>query len=409
MSKQQPLSSAERSARYRANQIKKLGSAQFKAKRAQQARDRRARAKLALNESPAEDQLVQDLVAMVKSIKIDGSVSPAMKTQLAKKAIAQAKLKIQEFKSGSSCTDVKSKFIEISKKSSQPLTADTTQQYFTKIKTLYKGMFGKPWDCKELEWTRDTDGVLNYILNRWPVSGTRKGYTIALTGILKRFEGFEREYKIYSDVSVASQKSYMKVKKQNKLTPAEAKRILRWEKLQLVRVQTMSIPKIQQILFLLMQQIPRRAGTYRILQYRTQDTTDGNYLIYRGSNLWVVFNKYKASALKKHKAREYELGGVLTPMIRNYVRKNKMKDGDFFFTKKVKPQSQGNFSTYLSDTSGKVLGKNHRMGSRDWRISRASYIVRQPIDVMNLDQKEDEAVKMGHDYSTTQTYARAGL
>lgn len=409
MSKQQPLSSAERSARYRKNQIKKMGSKEYKAHRAKQARDRRAKAKLALNESPSENQLVQDLITMVKNIKIDGSVSPAIKTQLAKKAIADAKLKIQEFKSNSSCSDVKSKFIEISKKSSQPITAGTTKQYFDKMKTLYKGMFGKPWDCKELEWTRDTDGVLNYILNRWPVPGTQKGYTIALTGILKRFEGFEREYKIYSDVSVASQKANMKIKKQNKLTPAEAKRILRWEKLESIRAQKMNVPKIQQILFTLMQQVPRRAGTYRILQYRTQDTTEGNYLIYRGGNLWVVFNKYKSSALKKHGEREYELGGILTPMIRNYVRKRGMKDGDYFFTRKVKPQSEGNFSTYLSDTSGKVLGKTHRMGSRDWRISRASYIVRQPIDDMNTTQKEYEAIKMGHDYKTTQTYARAGL
>lgn len=405
--KPKPLTSAERSRRYRQKQIAKIGHDAYKARRAQQARDRRARAKLALKESTGEDKLVQDLLSMVKSMKLSSNATPEFKEAAAKEILSAAKLKIQEFKKEQDCDDIKHLFIEQSKKDGKPITQKSADQYFAKIGTVYKRMYGRKWDCKDLAWLKDTDNVISFVNNNWANASTRWNYILAITSVLKRFVGYEDAYAVYSSLSKAGLADYLDKRSDNILTPEEAKRILPWETIMKTRVQNKSIPRIKKILFLLMQARPRRSGTYRTLQWRTTDTDDANYLIMRGNNLWVVLKKYKQSAMKTYGPQEYELTPLLKSMVTSYVRRNKITDGTYLFTQNNgKPLTEGNFSAYLSDMSANIFGPQHRMGSRDYRKSKASYIARQPL---STKQMAFEANALGHSVAQLNLYKKIGL
>lgn len=295
------------------------------------------------------------------------------------------------------CANIIQEFYDNAKASDQPLSYNTVKAYFKNASRVYKLMTGKDWDCKSFDWMLDREKVVEFIRNQWKTPRTQQMYISQLTGLLKRMPDHRNVYAQYSaDVmSVPDKRIY------NEMDEDEKKRILPWRAI--LDAKPQGLDKQQKLLFELMRDVPRRAGTYRILQYREDDIPDANYLIWRDDSLRLVLKKYKIQALRAYGEQEYPLNLKTVSALRAL----NPKAGSYLWpAKSGKPMDNSRFVQYLVQTSKKAFGDDHGMGSRDWRKSKASFISKQNISVA---EKTASAQRLGHSLKELMLYSKLEL
>ena len=75
-----------------------------------------------------------------------------------------------------------------------------------------------------------------------------------------------------------------------------------------------------------------------------------------GRNYRSIYNKYKSSISKYLGSRTYKMSPLLKNMIKSYVRKNKISDGDYLFKRPQGGPIGEAMATYLSDLTVKIFG-----------------------------------------------------
>jgi hypothetical protein len=96
-------------------------------------------------------------------------------------------------------------------------------------------------------WLKNTDDVINYIMNigtvnrantitgqtgeKWEI-GTKRSYLGAITGVLRRVQGYDVQYKIYGDLHIALITQIEENRKLNKLSDREIKNYRKWDWIQ---------------------------------------------------------------------------------------------------------------------------------------------------------------------------------
>ena len=108
-------------------------------------------------------------------------------------------------------------------------TINQTVKGVENLYTKYSG--GKKLECANLEWTRDTKKVLEFIdkHKKWKTIGTKNQQVIKLAAFLRNLDGYQKEYKIYSKESSFVQNTIIKeMIGKNTLSDAQKSKYMQW-------------------------------------------------------------------------------------------------------------------------------------------------------------------------------------
>jgi len=297
-------------------------------------------------------------------------------------------------------------------------TEKTQKESLGTVKALYKAMTGDKFDCKSFEWARDTDKVLEFI-NTYPKltkETSRNLYRSRLGSVLRNLEGFDREYKIYSELSSDVFKNVIsKQIGENKLSPEQQAKYMDWEeltsKLESEWPDTTSEARALTSLYVL--RPPRRTKDYgllKVIKRKNKSVSDDsikglptsfNYLVLdkRGNPTDLIFNEYKTK--REFGKQEYPVTGELRKVLKSYIDEAKINNGEFLFSKDNGKPWGTEFSNLIGDYFEDLVGK--RMGSTLLRHSFITYILnKQPRESLNV--REKIARDMAHSLAVQGTY-----
>ena len=111
----------------------------------------------------------------------------------------------------------------------------TVKANIGKVKNIYKQFTKKKdFDCKDFSWVRDTDKLIKFFEDNpnWTTDKSENSNRTALASVLRGLDGYQKEYKIISDLS--SDIANNKIAKQigeNKLSKKQLKNYLPWDQL----------------------------------------------------------------------------------------------------------------------------------------------------------------------------------
>jgi hypothetical protein len=286
------------------------------------------------------------------------------------------------------------------------------------VKALYKAMTGEQFDCKSFEWARDTEKVLNFI-NTYPKltkETSRNMYRSRLGSVLRNLDGFQAEYKIYSELSTdVFKKVISKQIGENKLSPEQQAKYMDWEELtsKLESEWSDTTAEARALTSLYVLRPPRRTKDYglmKVIKRKNKGVTDDsieklpttfNYLILdkRGTPTDLIFNEYKTK--REFKKQEYPVTGELAKVLKTYIAEDKINNGEFLFSKDNGKPWGGDFSNLIGDYFEDLVGK--RMGSTLLRHSFITYILGMKPR-QSLNTREKLAEEMAHSLAVQGTY-----
>ena len=419
-------SSKIRQKEYRARKIKEMGLEEYRKMNRDKARARRAKLKMtvAKSQESKDDPLIEEVVNLIKKLKIDVTSKPEFKEKMVKEAVAKAKIAITNFKLDESCEDVQQEFLKKSNGSGKPIKPRTIKSYFSKMKTLYNRYTGNVWDCRSFDWLKDTDGVLDFIAKykRWkPVSKWQ--YVNAVASILSRVDGYEDVHAIYSKANKSGLAKYLEERKENILSPEQRENILPWSKIKKLK----PLPNLaDQAIFALMRGAPRRLS-YRTLTWKTEDDGIGNYILINNDKVEkLVLNNYKTDKTYgrfeigrnyisdkngkiENSKKKYGIGITkkLSDLLLNYIKEFRIPKGEFLFVKDNEnvAMSQGEFSDWISEVMTLMSG-GKRITATLMRIAYATHVMKTRKSVNFV---EAHSKLLGHSVEQLNQYAKLDL
>jgi hypothetical protein len=298
---------------------------------------------------------------------------------------------------------------------------DTVKKNMKNLATFYGKYSGKILDCTDLEWTRDTDKVLEFIDTEptYKTESTRNGKRSVLASSLRNLKGYQREYKIYSILSTDVYANKIKPQiGENKLSDSQQKNYMDWKDIMknIEKNQKKLSSEAKALIALYTEIPPRRVKDFALMKVileSNEEVTakdirdldrDFNYLIVNeeGVPAELIWFNYKTKAV--FGKQDYDLKGndnkTLREALQNYIKDSKKKSGDFLFTKGKKGLPYGGaFSTFVSSTFNKATGK--KVSANLLRHSYISHILKQGL---SLNKREAIAKQMAHSIGVQATY-----
>jgi hypothetical protein len=105
---------------------------------------------------------------------------------------------------------------------------------FERMDLLCRQLTSKPLQCTDLDWARDTAGVLKFIDGhaRWKTESTRNAHRTALAAVLRNIRGFEEEAAAYAHAAThAAKEIIMPEIHDNTLRAGRREQYMPWEEL----------------------------------------------------------------------------------------------------------------------------------------------------------------------------------
>jgi hypothetical protein len=176
---------------------------------------------------------------------------------------------------------------------------ETLDQYLRKINQIHIQLYDRQLDYNNFDFLQDTDRIINHIINKYGLeTSSSLSYMIAITAILNRLEGWEKEHKIYYDKMIQLYQLHTKKQGENKLTDTEKKNYLPYEeilKFKPTDVQSKAI-------YALYVYLPPRRNEYKDFKIKFGNNVEINKLdkkfnwyLYNLNKL--VFNTYKTDKI----------------------------------------------------------------------------------------------------------------
>jgi len=286
---------------------------------------------------------------------------------------------------------------------------------------------GKILDCTDLEWTRDTEKVLEFIDTEptYKEETTRNGKRSLLASTLRNLQEYQREYKIYSILSTDVFANKIKpLIGENKLSESQKKNYMDWKDIMKnINKNKKELSLEDEALIALYTKIPpRRVKDFALMKVLYLESNedipketkeyienlklnkDFNYLVVKknGTPAMLVWFNYKTKEV--FKMQYFELKGndnkAFRDALQNYISDAKKKSGNFLFTTKAKNKPfGGGFSTHVSKTFNKATGKKVSAN-----LLRHSYISHILLQNLTLNEREAIAKRMAHSPAIQATY-----
>ena len=299
----------------------------------------------------------------------------------------------------------------------KPLEPKTIEVYSGKINIINKLILGKNITSKtkqeliklysdsknvnedailnELAYLKDIEPTIKKLRAKYPNDATFMSYINVLTVITGHIPRLRNEYlilsKINKSISVSIQQNRDKniVEDEDNLIDLNDKMAI-WEnvfKLKNLR---------DEVLYLLYCYIQRRLENRLLVLTKETNLKKledrNNYLIISTSPKILVYNEYKTAAT--YKQQDFELPVELDSIIDEYIKSDRLKEGDFLFHQKQDkrmPINEPNFSKLIGDIFQKVYGV--RIINRNIRRSAATSL--KALDP-SLEQMKEKARELGH-------------
>lgn len=395
---------ANRTMQWRSKQIAKLGADEFRRQESAKRKARRDRAKAKQKQPSNPEEHKKELQGVINMLKQE--INKPRRTLPEVRAVIEKRVQIEKSRVAQDCQDLleqvfKAKLLYLEKSGKKPILKKSVKQQLKKVTNLHKAMTGKESDCTDFEWTRKTEKVIRFIKAHWDEPNTRSGQTQALSSILVAIEGYEDEYRFYSNYSSRERKKIDKRAKSNTLSDKERKNYLTWPEFKKI------LPKVKDLrdraligIYTLMP--PRRVEDISLLKLWTKnkDTDDKfNYLeIRRGNYGEIEYNRYKTA--KVYNTISIAMPKRLQTIMKAYIKDEGLSHGDLLFpSRSGKPYK--NFSVIITKAFAPYTDK--KVTANLLRHSFISNYLRKP---RSEEDRGEIALQMGHSISTQQKYLR---
>ena len=345
------------------------------------------------------------------------------------KAIAdETKIKITKDMKIELLTDL---LFEHTKKNDKiPINRKSIKDYLVRLRHLQFMMTGqKPGTVLDFEIYRNVDKVWNFIMTMKSFSGKSKGeelllsskivYIGAVSAILRRLHGFDKEHAEYSKRYTNIHQEYDEDRKHNKLSNSERERFLKWPQVmekfyselksrsRTITLRELSLYGIYTVL------PPRRIMDYSLMKVswnkkkavdETKLDKEYNYLVLTksGKPLKMIINKYKTSKRYGTYIRTV-IPEKLSNLLAKYIDEQDIKNGEpLFGTEQKKHYTHGGFSRMVGDLFLKVTGK--RASINILRHSAITHFLGSKK--RTVKEREDFAKEMAHSINMQSLYDR---
>ena len=299
------------------------------------------------------------------------------------------------------------------KKSKVRVTEKSVAQYLTRTKRVHKLMFDKPME--DLEWLKDVDGIMKFILesDHWKTKNSQATIVNSLTSFLRNSKDLSKDmeevYKKYSSYNSTLANNNQKAKKENKMNGKESAVMLPWDE---VLEKTKNIKSLEDRALVSVYTLihPRRVDDFRLMKIFTKKKgrvipeDDHNYLVLNTKRVpqEFVFNKYKTA---KHYGKQViKLPNNLKEILKAYTDKGKANNSCLFSQANGECLSQPGFTSKVRNTFKKYLGKPLTVNTL-----RHSFISNLDQNKMSIADREEIARKMGHSVGEQMQYNRIDL
>jgi len=411
---------------YRERVKQRMGADAYKNEQSRKRAERRARQRVnrpaptSTPATPAREQSVnahkKELDAIIKSLE---SMQQAQTVNLPQVRILTEKAQTitHKLRAKESCKSLREATYqakkEIAESKGQSIKRKSFVQQFTKVENLHKLYTGDDTNCSDFEWVRDTKKVHNFIkkYKAWKTPNSKNGQLQALSSILKVLDGYEEEYKYYSNASKAGRKAIDKTSESSTLTDKEKKNILPWSELKdlyksvtdrrdkaLVGIYTLIPPRrVEDISLIKIKFTPRK--------YKGALDKNFNYLMVSRSTkkpTKLIFNRYKTE--KTFNIQDFKVPVKLATILQKYITDYDYDDDDILFGTK-KGGVQSGFSAVVARTFKKYTNK--AVSANLIRHSFISDFLDKPK--LSLGQRKKVANAMGHSISTQLKYSRVDI
>ena len=297
----------------------------------------------------------------------------------------------------------------------------TSKEYVVRLLHYQSMIIGKKEGTLNLENFRDIDKAIDILDKAKSAGGKTKGqplslsskivYIGALSAVLRRISGFEKEYKIVVEKYKKWHGTYEDVRKDNQMTTAERENFVDWPTLQKLVLAELKKKKgdfsehdrLLMAMYVLIP--PRRVEDYSAM-YVTQnadiDDSSKNWAVFDGTGALIKFviNVYKTSK-RYGKYVRMEFPPQLKTVAKN-VFKNKKEGDPLFATIKNVMNKPNSFSTKISAVFLKLTGS--KAGVLTLRHSAITNFLSKPL--LTTRNKEDMAKAMGHSVAMQGLYNR---
>ena len=309
-------------------------------------------------------------------------------------------------------------------------TPSVVEKQIDRVNALWRFMNNLPCkkndcqqNCLDYEWTRDTEKVIKYVMNRYDKPNSRNASFTGLSSTLRNLSGFEKEHSIYSKMSSAVyQEDILPAQKENKLSVAQKKNYVAYGVL-LKNRKKLKIGSLEgAVVSMYMDAPPRRVRDYYLMKIHKEvkSKTRGkqklipiksvnldkkyNYLVLDnlGGVKEMVFNVYKT---QKDFGQQVIVPDKkeMNKYIKPYLKNIGLKSGDFLFPAKTGLSLGDRFGALVKKSFGLISPGKMSPTAGLLRHSFVSYI-RKEFSNKPDSFFETIATKMAHSYSTSLAY-----
>ncbi len=292
---------------------------------------------------------------------------------------------------------------ELDPKGRFPSDASIATQ-FARLRTLHRYMFGRDPTCGDLDWVRDTDGVLEFIrtTERWRTESSKNAHRSALAAVLRNLLTFEQEAKTYSAAVTAGRAVIQKEVGENELRGAAKDNFMPWDDLVAAACQAPMGSTDSALMCTYTFMPPRRLLDYslmRVVHSTEPETlpTTHNYLVVKdGIPDRFVFNRYKTETSFGQQVISIERH--LVRVLKAYLEQHPCREGAPLFPHRT-GRSHANFSRVVSDVFRRHTGRSISVD-----ILRHAYITMYLKDRPTINEKAELARQMAHSLKTQSEY-----
>ncbi len=297
-----------------------------------------------------------------------------------RKARRQRKKEEDEKPTPELCLKVQKKLDEM--KTRQDLNPLTNIQQLNRVKSVYKKLYGKTFDCKDFTFLKNHEQIIENIKNLKVKQNTKNAYLQGISVVLKSLgPRYKKLYKIYSEESTL-QTNTLKTKTDMNL---KDEKFVEWKTIK--DLWDVENTEDRALMGLYLLQPPRRLE-YKTLIYKGDETKDNTY-----SKGILTINNYKTK--KTYGFYTTKLPVELEKALNKYIKEKKIKKGERLFQMK-------NFGQKLTNTFKKYY-KEQKISAN---VLRHSYISWFLSTRPTIAHRKQIAMMMGHDISTQTTYDR---
>jgi len=298
-------------------------------------------------------------------------------------------------------------------------TDKTINANIAKVKNIYT-QFTKKTDfsCDDFSWVRNTDKLKTFFENNpnWKTDSSRNSNMSALASVLRNLDGYEKEYKVFSELSSLIAKTTISQQiGENKIKQTQIGKYMDWPDISSMTknaLESNDTPIKEKAILSLYTLIPPRRLEYSYMKIirkkSTKVSTDYikkldksfNYLLIskKGKPQEFIMNKYKTQSKYGQQIIKIDSEQLIN-ILSKYITEYKILNNEYLFLNSKNKNYENTFSIFLTSILKKYTRKPLTVN-----ILRHSFITEFLSKKQSLNKRKAIAMLMGNSVETQAEY-----